>query len=181
MGFRWTKRPLNECRDCGKRWFPRGQNLSPRCPNRRCDSTDIDLSSTIFLEDLAELLVTVVRGIWWLVVLPFRLVWLALQFGYRVVTKTYDRLAHRYGNVEVVDETASGQSADVLAVALFAVWKLVSSGFLWLYSVKDDLLAVGKRRVNPVAMFAKLLVICVLAVVLVGGSILLVRKWTRGD
>lgn len=32
-----TKRPLNKCKDCGKTWYPRGSNVSSRCP--RCGST----------------------------------------------------------------------------------------------------------------------------------------------
>lgn len=33
-----TKRPLNECRSCGKTWFPRGQNLSDECPGCKSPS-----------------------------------------------------------------------------------------------------------------------------------------------
>jgi hypothetical protein len=40
--------------------------------------------------------------------------------------------------------------------------------------------AVGTRRVNPVARFAKLLLIRLLAVLVIGGSIVLVRKWPGG-
>ena len=28
-----TLRPLNKCRACGMTWYPRGKDLSPRCPN----------------------------------------------------------------------------------------------------------------------------------------------------
>lgn len=34
-----TKRPLNECEDCGYTWHPRGKNVSIHCPH--CRSTDI--------------------------------------------------------------------------------------------------------------------------------------------
>ena len=28
-----TKRPQNNCANCGYTWFPRGHNLSTKCPN----------------------------------------------------------------------------------------------------------------------------------------------------
>jgi len=28
-----TKRPLNHCKRCGKTWYPRGHDLSSKCPN----------------------------------------------------------------------------------------------------------------------------------------------------
>ena len=33
-----TKRPQNKCKSCGHTWYPRGTNLSPRCPH--CGSAD---------------------------------------------------------------------------------------------------------------------------------------------
>ena len=32
-----TKRPLNKCKKCGRTWYPRGSNLSSRCP--QCGSS----------------------------------------------------------------------------------------------------------------------------------------------
>ncbi len=34
-----TFRPLNKCQECGKTWYPRGTDLSNRCPE--CKSTNI--------------------------------------------------------------------------------------------------------------------------------------------
>lgn len=42
MGYRATKRPLNVCRECGQTWYPRGANLSRRCPN--CGSSNVRVS-----------------------------------------------------------------------------------------------------------------------------------------
>ena len=35
-----TKRPLNQCRGCRSRWFPRGSDRSVSCP--RCSSSDVE-------------------------------------------------------------------------------------------------------------------------------------------
>ena len=40
-----TKRPLNECEDCGYTWHPRGKNISLVCPH--CRSTDISQWITV--------------------------------------------------------------------------------------------------------------------------------------
>lgn len=42
VGYRGTKRPQNVCKDCGYTWFPRGSNLSRRCPG--CGSGRIRVS-----------------------------------------------------------------------------------------------------------------------------------------
>jgi hypothetical protein len=36
-------RPLNECRDCGATWYPRGRDLSHRC--RDCGSKDVRIAA----------------------------------------------------------------------------------------------------------------------------------------
>src|SRR5262245_22222288 len=44
MGFRWprwTQRPQNSCTKCGYTWYPRGHDLSSRCPN--CGSAQVGL------------------------------------------------------------------------------------------------------------------------------------------
>ena len=33
-----TQRNLNECQSCGYTWYPRGHNISIKCPN--CESSD---------------------------------------------------------------------------------------------------------------------------------------------
>src|SRR5262249_24814193 len=38
---RFTRRPLNRCRHCLETWYPRGSNLSPRCP--RCGSFAVEV------------------------------------------------------------------------------------------------------------------------------------------
>ena len=39
--IRNTKRPLNRCASCGKTWYPRGSNLSSRCPSCGSDKTKL--------------------------------------------------------------------------------------------------------------------------------------------
>lgn len=34
-----TLRPLNQCNDCGDTWYPRGSDLSDRCPTCRSENT----------------------------------------------------------------------------------------------------------------------------------------------
>lgn len=36
-----TKRPQNKCKSCGYTWYPRGKNLSSKCPN--CGSQDVSI------------------------------------------------------------------------------------------------------------------------------------------
>ena len=38
----FTKRPRNRCKDCGDTWFPKGRNISNRCPN--CGSSNVVLA-----------------------------------------------------------------------------------------------------------------------------------------
>lgn len=40
--MRFTQRPQNVCKSCGYVWYPRGHNVSLRCP--RCGSTDVGIS-----------------------------------------------------------------------------------------------------------------------------------------
>ena len=37
--MRWTKRVQNRCKGCGDTWFPKGRNLSHKCPN--CGSRNV--------------------------------------------------------------------------------------------------------------------------------------------
>lgn len=39
---RGTKRPLNVCNACGNTWYPRGKDLSNKCPH--CGSGDVKIS-----------------------------------------------------------------------------------------------------------------------------------------
>jgi hypothetical protein len=52
---RWTRRPLNQCRRCGRTWYPRGANLSRQCP--ACGSGDVELPIMGCLRALAVLVV----------------------------------------------------------------------------------------------------------------------------
>lgn len=36
-----TKRPQNKCKSCGNMWYPRGKNLSSKCPN--CGSKEVSV------------------------------------------------------------------------------------------------------------------------------------------
>lgn len=36
-----TKRPQNKCKACGNTWYPRGKNISSKCPN--CGSKDVSV------------------------------------------------------------------------------------------------------------------------------------------
>lgn len=46
-----TKRPLNSCNACGHTWYPRGSNLSRRCPD--CKSPDVGLAPMVSTFQLA--------------------------------------------------------------------------------------------------------------------------------
>ncbi|ADG17723.1 hypothetical protein BC1002_3701 [Paraburkholderia atlantica] len=48
-----TKRPLNKCKSCGKTWYPRGSNLSSRCP--RCGSSKTKVAGLGILGTIALL------------------------------------------------------------------------------------------------------------------------------
>lgn len=125
---------------------------------------------------MSRLLVEFFRVVWVVVSFPFRAIWAGILFVYRVVAKAVERLRHRNSDVEVVDDTLSGQIADMLAIACFAACQLITGAAKWLYSVKDDAFTVGKRKVSIFAFGAKLLVIWALAVLVIGGSILLIRN-----
>ena len=45
--MRWPLRPLNECRTCGYRWYPRGHGRSYQCP--RCASNSVIISPIQFI------------------------------------------------------------------------------------------------------------------------------------
>ena len=42
-----AKRPMNVCKNCGHRWFPKVQNLSRRCPY--CAGSDVRIYRNPFL------------------------------------------------------------------------------------------------------------------------------------
>lgn len=153
--------------------------MSRRCP--ACGSKEVTFESVIATEAVVSLLSDLAIGLWFLLSLPFRALWVLLRFAYRVVVKTYDRLAHRNDTVAVLDDTTSGSTADLVAVVLFVLWKAIASPVCWLCSVTTDIqIAANNGRVNPVAMLANLGMICGLAVLIIGGSILLIRKWSGG-
>ena len=52
-----TLRPQNKCKNCYYTWYPRGHNISLKCPN--CGSNDID---TVGLGCLTQLVVYVIIG-----------------------------------------------------------------------------------------------------------------------
>jgi hypothetical protein len=62
------KRLLNRCKNCGHTWFPRGFDLSGKCPN--CAGEDIDFTGRFYLGMLVAL--TVCAGIFWATDRPHR-------------------------------------------------------------------------------------------------------------
>lgn len=44
MGF-FTRRPLNRCRECGRSWYPKGQDVSTECPG--CGSSRVGIAPTV--------------------------------------------------------------------------------------------------------------------------------------
>jgi hypothetical protein len=59
---------LNRCKNCGHTWFPRGFDLSRKCPS--CDGEDIDFTGRFYLVILIAL--TVCAGIFWATDRPHR-------------------------------------------------------------------------------------------------------------
>jgi hypothetical protein len=57
---RSTKRPLNRCTNCGKTWYPRGGNLSTRCP--KCGSSKTKIAGLGILATLGSLFLMLVMG-----------------------------------------------------------------------------------------------------------------------
>lgn len=55
------KRLLNRCKNCGHTWFPRGFDLSGKCPN--CKGEDIDFTGRFYLGILVAL--TLCAGVFW--------------------------------------------------------------------------------------------------------------------
>jgi hypothetical protein len=55
-----TKRPLNRCASCGKTWYPRGGNLSSRCP--KCGSGKTKLAGLGIIGTLGSLFLMFVMG-----------------------------------------------------------------------------------------------------------------------
>jgi len=55
------QRLLNRCQNCGHAWFPRGFDLSRKCPN--CGSVDVDFTGRIYLGILA--VIAIAAGIFW--------------------------------------------------------------------------------------------------------------------
>jgi hypothetical protein len=62
------KHLLNRCKSCGGTWFPRGFDLSRKCPH--CGSVDVDFTGRIYLGMLA--LIAVAAGIFWATDRPHR-------------------------------------------------------------------------------------------------------------
>jgi hypothetical protein len=52
---------LNRCKNCGHTWFPRGFDLSRKCPG--CGGVDVDFTGRCYLALLA--LIAVAAGIFW--------------------------------------------------------------------------------------------------------------------
>ena len=48
-----TKRPKNKCGDCGNTWYPKGRDVSKKCPE--CGSENVKMASS-FLGNLIGLL-----------------------------------------------------------------------------------------------------------------------------
>jgi hypothetical protein len=55
-----TKRPLNKCTACGKTWYPRGGNLSSRCP--KCGSGKTKIAGLGIIGTLGSVLLMLVMG-----------------------------------------------------------------------------------------------------------------------
>lgn len=54
---RGTLRPQNYCKSCGHTWYPRGKNLSPKCPNCYSRDTSIGCAPGLILVVVAVLMV----------------------------------------------------------------------------------------------------------------------------
>lgn len=52
---------LNRCQECGNTWFPRGFDLSRKCP--KCHSPDVDFTGRIYLGMLVA--IALLAGIFW--------------------------------------------------------------------------------------------------------------------
>jgi len=55
------QRLLNRCKNCGHRWFPRGFDISRKCPN--CGGVDVDFTGRLYLAIL--IVFAVGAGIFW--------------------------------------------------------------------------------------------------------------------
>jgi hypothetical protein len=55
-----TKRPLNRCTNCGKTWYPRGTNLSTRCP--KCGSSKTKIAGLGIIGTLGSLFLIFAMG-----------------------------------------------------------------------------------------------------------------------
>jgi predicted RNA-binding Zn-ribbon protein involved in translation (DUF1610 family) len=151
MGARWTKRPQNICRSCGYSWYPRGKSVSANCP--RCGSVEVELAIEALL-----------RAIGYLLAAPFVLLAYIARLLFRAARAAAKLLRAAISSARQRAEPATTATIHSIARLL----KTCSTGaivpFRWLYSVKDDLLCLAQgeqERVNPVAVFAKLLVVAV--------------------
>lgn len=52
-----TKRPLNKCRQCGHTWYPKGQNISLKCPN--CGSNEVSMVGPGIIGGIVMLVIVV--------------------------------------------------------------------------------------------------------------------------
>jgi hypothetical protein len=178
MRFRWTKRPQNQCRKCGHTWFPRGSDISVRCPE--CRSTATALALDIVFEDIAHAFEMLFSGLWVVISQPFRWLFHFCAFLMKVLDKIGKRLSMPQRCEPMIDETVSGQVADLLSIVLYVIFLISYNTTRWLLSIKDDFLSLGKLPVNPVLFGLKLLTIWIVAVLLIGGFVLLLRKWSGG-
>lgn len=62
------KHLLNRCQNCGRSWFPRGFDLSRKCPD--CGSVDVEFTGRIYLGILA--IFAALAGILWATDVPHK-------------------------------------------------------------------------------------------------------------
>lgn len=55
------KHLLNRCEKCGNTWFPRGFDLSGKCPS--CGSVDVDFTGRLYLATLVA--IAIAAGLFW--------------------------------------------------------------------------------------------------------------------
>lgn len=158
MSIHWTKRPQNVCRSCGYSWYPRGKDVSAKCPS--CGSPRVELAITAFLRALGYLLAA-----------PFVLLAIAARLLFHV-GKAIAKLIWA-GASDVAEHTEPTGTIALDWVMAAAKHCLVGLLFpaKWLYSVKDDLLTEEDRDVNPVTLIAKLLLIVGISACAIIGAI----------
>lgn len=166
MSIRWTKRPQNHCRSCGYIWYPRGHNLSPRCPV--CQSPEVELAIEALL-----------RAIGYLLALPFILA--ALLIRWLIAGARWLARKGGVGAVELVEASAPARAraGDLAVRAAKKSWAGFVFAVHWLLSAKDDMVADDDRDVNPIGLLLKLVVIVALltgAIILAIESVAAIRR-----